>query len=140
MEVYRGDSIKARWSSHIIITGILLTLRTARWTFYGVITENRDPYPWDWPDLDGLLWVFHNGEHVKAWEEAHQRPRVSDGELEGILEDILGFWETAKGSVYCAVKWVGYECPTWELEQDLQQCSNLSERLGAAPVLTTKYI
>jgi len=120
MEVQSGDIVKAGWSSDIFITTVFVTSNTGRWTFYGVATENREVSKWDWQDRDGMLWVFHDGKCVKVWQETRQRPSICGGTMECDIEDVFGYCEAGNGSIYYAVKWFNYECPTWELEHNIQ--------------------
>ncbi|KAK8038384.1 hypothetical protein PG994_015151 [Apiospora phragmitis] len=71
------------------------------------------------------------------WQECQQRPRLIDGEPTHAIEDVVAHYQTSTGSVYYAIKWAGYECPTWELESDLDGCVELSTPscMRLAPVL-----
>jgi hypothetical protein len=97
-------------------------------TFYGVRVENLDQTGWDWLDRDGLLWVFDNGQHLEIWQESRQRPRVVDGIPDCGIERIVGHYQDESGRVYYGVKWLNYESPSWELEEDLERCSDLLTR------------
>ncbi|KAK1656939.1 hypothetical protein BDP55DRAFT_738597 [Colletotrichum godetiae] len=51
--------------------------------------------------------------------ECAQRPHMIDGHSSYVPESIAGHHEAGNGAVLYGVKWIGYECPTWELESDL---------------------
>lgn len=116
---------------------IVCTLQTARGVFYGVEVLNQDFKFRDYPRKTGLLWVFADGNRIRVWTESRQRPQIVEGELQEKVEHIVGHFQDEAGEIYYTVKWAGYECPTWELESNLQTCSNLTTQYcrGLAPVL-----
>ncbi|KAK4206037.1 hypothetical protein QBC37DRAFT_301603, partial [Rhypophila decipiens] len=63
--------------------------------------------------------VFDNTYSLRVWQECRQRPFITEGKYGYEVEQISGHYETPTGSVYYGVKWTVYECPTWELEDDL---------------------
>lgn len=110
--------VRTAWSSKVAILEVLYTYRTLYQTFLGVRTETLDPTS----DQNGLLWVCKDTQGYQVWQECHQRPYIIEGESDYDVKEILGHYESPNGSVYYAVKWIGYECPTWELEDDLWGC------------------
>ena len=42
-------------------------------------------------------------------------------------KSLIGYYRSVSGNVFVGVKWRGYECPTWELEDDLLQCGDLND-------------
>ena len=124
---YRGSVIQTAWSSNVAVIQVLYTLRTADWTFHGVRVETLDQ-GWEVSsDATKLLWVLEDHQGLRTWQECRQRPFIIDGELEHDIEKIVGHYESQTGSVYYAVKWVDFECPTWELEDDLSSCQLITE-------------
>ncbi|KEY63885.1 hypothetical protein S40285_08976 [Stachybotrys chlorohalonatus IBT 40285] len=112
---HRGSLVHTAWSSNVSILQVLYSIKTSDLTFHGVTVEGFD-------DSGDLLWVLEDHLGLRIWQECRQRPFISDGdlgELENEIEEIVGHYEAPTGSIYYAVKWVGYECPTWELEDDL---------------------
>lgn len=87
--------------------------------FHGVRTETTDER-WDWPDVESLLWVFDDGIGLRLWQDFQYQPRVADGGAAFAVETILGDYESLSGNVYLGVKWRGYDCLTWELEEDME--------------------
>lgn len=114
-QAYHGSFVRAAWSSKVAILEVLYSLKTSNQIFLGVRGETLDPQS----DHHGLLWVSKDSQGFQVWQECRQRPFIMEGESEYEIEEILGHYETQTGAVYYAVKWFDYECPTWELEDDL---------------------
>jgi hypothetical protein len=117
---YRGSVIETPWSSHVVVVEVLFTVKTSRWIFHGVRAVNAERQNWDWPDPENLLWLVENGHGLGLWEECRQRPHISDGQGTDEIESIIGHYQSATGNIYAGVKWQGYECPTWELDDKIQ--------------------
>ncbi|KAL0929615.1 uncharacterized protein CTRU02_215514 [Colletotrichum truncatum] len=125
MEVRCGALAEAGWSSRILVVDVVCVVTGADRTFYGVVTENLDLASWDWPRVDGLQWVFHDGKSIRLWQECVQRPHLINGAWDFDVESIVACYETDSGHLYYGVKWAGYECPTWETENDIRSYSHL---------------
>ncbi|CAM1503404.1 Fc.00g081800.m01.CDS01 [Cosmosporella sp. VM-42] len=120
----RNCTVHTAWSAQVIVEEVLLALKTDDRTFYGVRTTNRDHRPWIWPrpHLDGLLWVVEDGLRLWVWQECRQAPWIGCGEGADGVEQIVGqHRQPDTGLTYVGVKWKGYECPTWELESEVDQ-------------------
>ncbi|KAK3933477.1 hypothetical protein QBC46DRAFT_368726 [Diplogelasinospora grovesii] len=122
---YLGCPVRTGWSSHVVVVQVLYTLWKPELIFHGVRVENLDGDFRNWPYTEGLLWVLEDGQELRIWQECRQRPRIIDGEADCEIEEIVGHYQAQSGPVYYAIKWVGYECPTWELEDDLHGYSQL---------------
>lgn len=114
-----GTVIKGDWSPHITIRDVICTLRSGDRIFFGVLAEKQESRLWTWLESDLLLWVFDDGQCIREWQECAQRPHMFEGHSSYVPESIVGHHEAANGEVLYGVKWVGYGCPTWELESDL---------------------
>ncbi|KAK3933652.1 hypothetical protein QBC46DRAFT_368648 [Diplogelasinospora grovesii] len=110
---YLGSPVRTGWSSHVVVMQVLYTLWKPELIFHGIRVENLDGDLRNWPYTEGLLW------------ECRQRPRIINGEADFEIEEIVGHYQAQSGLVYYAIKWVEYECPTWELEDDLYGYSQL---------------
>ncbi|KAH8655519.1 hypothetical protein BX600DRAFT_385289 [Xylariales sp. PMI_506] len=119
---YCGASVQTVWSSHVIIVQVLYSLKARNETFHGVKVETLNYESGHPLYYDGLLWVVEDGGNLRIWQECRQSPWITDGEVEGEIEEIIGHYESDTGSVYYAIKWMDYECPTWELEEDVLTC------------------
>jgi hypothetical protein len=117
-QAYQGSFVQTAWSSKVAILEVLYSFRTSHQTIFGVRAETLDQKS----DHHGLLWVRKDSRGFQLWQECRQRPYIIDGESDYEIEEILGHYETESGTVYYAVKWIDYECPTWELEDDLWSC------------------
>ncbi|KAK4206201.1 hypothetical protein QBC37DRAFT_301271 [Rhypophila decipiens] len=113
----RGSLVQTAWSSNVVILQVLYTVTTLDRKFHGVIVENPVQARGA-SATDDLLWVFDDSCGLRVWQECRQRPFITEGEY-GEIEQVFGHYENPTGSVYYAVKWTDYECPTWELEDDL---------------------
>lgn len=125
---HRGRRVETTWSLHVTVVEVLISVQVSRCVFHGVRTETTDPQ-WDWPDVESLLWVFDDGTGLRLWQDFQQQPRVADGRAAFPVETILGNYQSPSGNVYLSVKWRGYDCPTWELEEDMEHHLQL-ETLG----------
>ncbi|KAH6881185.1 hypothetical protein B0T10DRAFT_411212 [Thelonectria olida] len=112
----RGAPVRTTWSSDVVVKQVLVTLRSAKRMFHGIIASNLDSGPWDWPRSDCPIWVVDGGNGLSVWQECRQRPRLGDEGSELKAREVVGHYESRSGSVYLAVRWEGYEGPTWELE------------------------
>lgn len=121
---HRGSFVQTAWSSSVVILQVLYTIKTPDRIFHGAIVENLDQASGT-SATDNLLWVVDDSYGLRMWQECRQRPFITQGEYGYEIEEVFGHYETQTGSVYYAVKWVDYECPTWELEDDLYD-SNLT--------------
>ena len=99
---------------------VLYSFKVSRSVFHGVRAINTD-LQWDWPDLVNLLWIVEqdNNDDLKLAPEWEQPSRSVDNEFPREIELVIGEHQTAAGNTYLAVKWQGYDCPTWELEEDV---------------------
>ena len=120
-----GSFIKTDWSSQLVIIEVLYTVENLVRTFHGVRFKNLEKKTEDWPQDEGLLWVYNEGHIVRIWQECRQRPRFIEGEPDCEIREIVGHYYTQTGLVYYAILWMEYECPTWELEENLDSCSQL---------------
>ncbi|KAI5465168.1 hypothetical protein BGZ63DRAFT_351236 [Mariannaea sp. PMI_226] len=121
----RGARVQTTWSAHVIVKQVLITVKDPQWTFHGVRVSNLDLSLWDRPPSDCLLWVVEDTQGLRAWQECRQRPYLSEKGLEQEAKDIkevFGYHECEDGKLYFAVRWEGYECPTWEPEPRLASC------------------
>jgi hypothetical protein len=119
----RSSFVRTAWSSNVTILQVLYTYRTSTHTFLGVRTETLQQKS----DHHSLLWVVKDGQGFRVWQECRQRPFIINGESEFEIQGIIGHYETQTGAVYYAVKWIHYECPTWELEDDLWNCQLITD-------------
>lgn len=117
--MYRGRRVETAWSLHVSVLEVLFSVQVCGWVFHGVRTETSDEQ-WDWPDIDSLLWVFDDGTGLRLWQDFQHQPRVADDGASFEVEAILGDYRSPSGNVYLGVKWRGYDCPTWELEEDME--------------------
>ena len=125
-DVRVGLFIKTEWSSRLVILEVLYTIKKLGRTFYGVRFENLDEKTGDWLQTEGPLWVYKEGRDIRIWQECRQRPRFIEGEPESDeIRKIIGHYYSQTGLVYYAIMWAEYMCPTWELEEDLDSCSQL---------------
>jgi hypothetical protein len=115
---HRGRNIQTAWSPQVTILEVLLSVKVSHWVFHGVRAETLEPL-WDWPDMESLLWVFDDGTGFKLWQDFQHRPRIVNGEAAFGVESVVGHYQSETGNVYLGVKWWGYDCPTWELEDDM---------------------
>lgn len=116
---YRGSIVRTACSSHVIVTQVLYSFKALDQIFHGVKVVPEPGHP---SYYDGLLWVVDDGEGLLVWQECRQRPRIIDGKFEHEIEEIVGHYESWTGSVYYAIKWMDYKCPTWESEEDMLTC------------------
>lgn len=139
---WRGSQVDTLWSSNVVVERVLCIFQTATVVFYGVEVENQDFNLRDYPRKTELLWVFADGNKINVWMESRQRPQIVGGELQEKVEHIVGHFQDESGEIYYAVKWAGYECPTWELESDLHTCSDITTRYckGLASVLASEHL
>ena len=124
---YRGSFVRTAWSSNVVILQVLYSLRTPNQIFHGVKVDTLDQEVGASTDGNGLLWVAEDSQGLRVWQECRQRPFILDGEIEYEIEEIVGHYEAQTGSVYYAVKWSDYECPTWELEDNLRSTRFITE-------------
>ncbi len=122
---YTGSPVRTPWSSQVFVEEILCSADMQNRTFYGVILRNRECFGAEWLASKTLHWVFDDGNGLRLWEQAEQRPLFLQDDAFPSLEDILCFLQW-KGRVYLAVKWREYGCPTWELEETLSSYSEFS--------------
>ncbi|KAH7303147.1 hypothetical protein B0I35DRAFT_365538 [Stachybotrys elegans] len=106
---------QAPWSPKVPILQVICSIKTASRTFHGVQVEALDQES----NHHSLVWVFEDIRGFRVWQECCQRPFIIDGESVNEIKEIVGHHEDQTGCVYYAVKWTDYECPTWELEDDL---------------------
>ncbi|KAH6874173.1 hypothetical protein B0T10DRAFT_588005 [Thelonectria olida] len=74
----RGAPVRTTWSSDVVVKQVLVTLRSAKRMFHGIIASNLDSGPWDWPRSDCPMWVVDGGNGLSVWQECRQRPRLGD--------------------------------------------------------------
>jgi hypothetical protein len=110
----------------VVVVEVVLSVKAAQWTFLGVTYAVGDSQRWDWPDSDGLLWAFDDGQHLRLCQTWLQHPRFLPAENGCAIEAVIGHHEGDNGNLYMAVKWIDYECPTWELESDLANSGQLT--------------
>lgn len=122
---YRGQLVHTPWSIKVAIVEVLISVKIATRTFHGVRAVNTDRESWDWLDVENLLWVYDTGCGLHLWQQIKQRPFVFDESRKYKIEGIVGEYQSAAGNAYVGVKWRGYECPTWELEDDLSTREDL---------------
>lgn len=115
---HQGRAVQAAWSPQVIIIEVILSVSVSQWIFHGVRAETCDQH-WDWLDVESLLWVFDDGTGLKLWQDFPHRPRMVNGEAAFGVESIVGHYQSASGNAYVGVKWWGYDCPTWELEDEM---------------------
>lgn len=117
---YSGRFIKTPWSDHVVVLDVLYSVKVAESVFHGVRAVNTD-LQWDWPDIIHFLWVLEpdNDDDLKLAPEWDQPPRMMDHELPCGIELVIGDYQSTAGNTYLAVKWRDYDCPTWELEDDV---------------------
>ncbi|KAJ3497419.1 hypothetical protein NLG97_g1924 [Lecanicillium saksenae] len=117
---YGGRFIKTPWSDQVVVLDVLYSVKASQSVFHGVRAMNTD-LRWDWPDVVHFLWVLEqdNDDDLKLAPEWQQPPRIINGELPCDIEFVIGDYQSAAGNTYLAVKWRGYDCPTWELEEDV---------------------
>ena len=120
-----GSLLKSDWSSKLVIIEVLYIIKKQGCSFYGLRVDNVDKNSGDWPDNEGLLWVYKEGQAFRICQECKQRPRFIEGQPEYKIREIIGHYFAETGSIYYAILWVDYTCPTWELEDDLESCSQL---------------
>ncbi|KAK8013724.1 hypothetical protein PG991_009317 [Apiospora marii] len=117
---WKGSGIRSHWSLDLIVARVLYTLQTPNAVFHGVLAHNQDRWLVDGPD-ESLLWVCERDGSVAVWQEDQQRPTISEGRSDHDMGAVIGHYDSRSGALYYSIKWVGYECPTWESEQDLDQ-------------------
>ena len=115
---WKGSGIQSNWSLDLIVARVLYTLQTPKAVFHGVLAENQDRWLVGGPD-ESLLWVYERDGSVAVWQEDQQRPAIREGKSDHNMDAVIGHYDTRSGFLYYSVKWIGYECPTWESEQDL---------------------
>lgn len=120
----RGTPVQTSWSSDVIVKQVLVTLRSVKRTFYGIIASNLDSGPWDWLPCDQPLWVVDDGSGLRVWQECRQRSCHGDEGEELRAREVVGHYEAGSGNVFLAVLWEDYEGPTWELESQLASPSS----------------
>lgn len=128
---HKGAPVLTPWSQHVTILDILLSMTNSEGIFYGVIAQTCDEFGWTLHT--SLLWIYSSQGQFRLWQDFVQAPRGIDED--SVVEKIIGHYEAYLGEVYYAVKWFGYACPTWEIEEDLlnksnildQYCSNISK-------------
>ena len=114
----KGLGIRTHWSLNLVVVQVLYTLQTPNAVFHGVLAENKERLLEDGPNVD-LLWVCERDGSVAVWLESQQRPAIKEGKSDHNMDAVIGHYDTRSGFLYYSVKWIGYECPTWESEQDL---------------------
>ncbi|KAI1857233.1 uncharacterized protein JN550_013368 [Neoarthrinium moseri] len=117
--VHDGDVVKTSWSSNVIVLRILYTVTTSRYAFHGVLAKNLDWSAQDEPNSDELLWVYNIAGQISLWQEMRQRPKAGAEFTDHEIQEIIGHYELEDGRLFYAIKWAGYECPTWEPEGSL---------------------
>ncbi len=115
---HRGRLVKTPWSPQVRILEVLFSVRVSCRVFHGVRAETED-MNWDWPDVENLLWVFDGGNGLQLSQVFQHHPHVVDRMINGKIEAIVGDYQSSSGNVYFGVKWEGYDCPTWELEEEI---------------------
>ncbi|KAH6872009.1 hypothetical protein B0T10DRAFT_362788, partial [Thelonectria olida] len=106
------------WSSHVIVKQVRATLKDSQRTFHDVAVSNLDSSLWDWPPSDRLMWIVDDAQGLRCRQRPYLGDEVSEQEVKEIKE-VFGCHECGGGSSYLAVRWEGYEGPTWELESRL---------------------
>jgi hypothetical protein len=119
-DFHRGRHIETAWSSTVAVVEVLLSLRVSHWTFLGVRAETTDMH-WDWTGEESLLWVFDDDGCLKVCQGLQSQPHIlaTEAEADYGIESIIGRYLSASGHMYLAVKWRGFQCPTWEEEETL---------------------
>jgi hypothetical protein len=115
----KGFPVQTPWSTSITVFRALTKFKTATEEFYGVLVEDTD----NQNDCK-LLWILERPNGFSTWQESRHRPLIREGESEDEIDNVFGHYEDLEGQVYYAVKWKDYECPTWELEEDLRDCQS----------------
>lgn len=141
MSVHAGDIINAPWSSRATVLKVLFVVQNADQDFYGVLYSNPDPLKWDWPSSTGILWVYHDGLQIRTWQEAGQKPSLTDYSSDFEIKQIFGHYENAEGQVHYAVKWVDYACPTWEsdINDSCKHIADYHQRVSGPGLTLTDY-
>lgn len=116
---YIGRLIQTAWSPSATIIDVVMSVQIGFKTFLGVKTNTITDLKRDWVEEEGLLWVIDDGDELKACEELQSQPRVTTSEMDLGIEYVIGDCTSSSGKTYLAVKWRGYEYPTWEEEDDL---------------------
>ncbi|KAH6645701.1 hypothetical protein BKA67DRAFT_503388, partial [Truncatella angustata] len=112
--VQQGTKVETMWSSNVVVSSIICTFQSSQFTFYGILGQNSDRSFEHWQVSDELLWIYDTGATVSVWQESQQRPNAAEGFVGYEIENIIGHYEFDNGRLFYAVKWSGYNCPTWE--------------------------
>jgi hypothetical protein len=123
---HRLDTVIHTLWSDVAVAEVLLTFVSSHWTFLGIKANILDHASWDWPSPESLLWVVKDGRGLKLWQPwihaAHTLTRIHEREIEAVI----GHHEHMD-ELYVAVKWVGHDCPTWEIESSHSHSQKLTE-------------
>lgn len=125
---YEGSFVRTAWSSRVVILRVLYTITSTNQSilFHGVKAKTTDRKQ-EASAEDELLWVFKDCSGLRLWQECRQKPFIIDGEVDSDIEEIVGHHEDESGAIHYAVKWLDYECPTWESEADLYTCPLITD-------------
>lgn len=134
-----GAMIKIQWPWGLIVRKVLYTYEFGKKTFHGIVAREA---PFSAIDREPLLWVL-DGENglTEYWEVGPEPQRVGTS-LEWDVERVIGHYRTREGQFIYSIKWVGYDCPTWEPEDHLGNCNEAVLRywLDAASQHGVQYV
>lgn len=130
---YKGRRIETLWSPSVAVTEVLFSVKVSRQLYHGIRASYVDENFWNFPSEESLLWVFDDGHDLKLCQEMHQQgPRIINDKLQFDIEAIIGTYQSAIGNIFLAVKWQNSDYPTWELEDDIIRCGDVTNYYKAA--------
>lgn len=113
---HRGAIIETQWSADVQVTDVLYSVEIDDHVFHGVKSVNLD-INWDWHHIENLLWITEEEGVLSPWRGPIPS-HVAYGSKYN-TEYVVGDYVSTVGNVYWAIKWSGFDCPTWVLEDDL---------------------
>ena len=123
-ERHLGAVLRTPWSD-VTVAEIITTYVKSQRTFLGIRGAIIDHASWDWPSPETLLWVVKEECGLALWQpwihDAHVPPAGLDKEIEAIIGHHEHLDET-----FVAIKWIGRDCPSWEIEASLENSMKLT--------------
>jgi hypothetical protein len=124
--------IHTAWCSNVVVAEVLLSINVSKRSFYGVRALIINEEFLEWLTVENLLWVFEDGGKLKVGQDYQSRPRINEAEANFGVEGIIGQYFSSAGNAFVGVKWEGYQCPTWELEDEVSPYIKLKDQIICA--------
>lgn len=110
-----GTILETPWSQAVRVSEVLYSVKINTHIFHGIKAINLD-MAWDWSTIENLLWVLEDEGGLELWRGSVPQSAINRNYSP---EYVIGDYQSITGNVFWGIKWLGFECPVWVLEDDL---------------------